>query len=516
MPKNAAALTIACSFLEEAIENRIRLSKQTLPPIAVLANQANVSYVSMWKAVRSFVKKGVLSARPRGGINIESALFRNVSRPVNKEYTGTEKKWHLMFRRVKRDILNGVYRGGTILPSKKWLCEKYGMCYKTIQKGLKALVEDGVLEYYKKKYRVRTRDNLMSHARICFLSPGDRHGNLFALTPRVQSYIKELQRECLIYGISMDIVTCEKKGGTLYRNAAPVTNLSSSDFIGAVARHPMLAERFLELSRGKEERRLQIPVALLDETGDKIPPELVLRDSLRVFPLASTKRAGKIMAEFFLMQGHQKAAFISPFHQTTWSRQRWEGVAEAFVAAGAEIVLFDSHLDEFYSEISEEVRTVQTLVESMASSLQNNDRYAKDFLPLVNELSRNVSLIESAALGRQLEPLLDEAYACENVSLWIGVDDTVALHCLQYLKKKTSEKMGVIAVAGFDNSPESFYRKLTSFDFNTNAVMRAVIQYLVSPEIDQKQAKGIIREREIEGVIVERESTLGIAFQRRN
>jgi len=96
------------------------------------------------------------------------------------------------------------------------------------------------------------------------------------------------------------------------------------------------------------------------------------------------------------------------------------------------------------------------------------------------------------ALGRKrlierFSPDLETALA-SGATLWVAASDWVAQGCLGWLEAKGLRVPEDLALAGFDDSREALRRGLTSVRFDTQAMARAMVRQVLSPEGSRRRA----------------------------
>jgi DNA-binding LacI/PurR family transcriptional regulator len=109
-------------------------------------------------------------------------------------------------------------------------------------------------------------------------------------------------------------------------------------------------------------------------------------------------------------------------------------------------------------------------------------------------------------LRKYLVPHLGQALASRDTTAWVGANDDVALQCLDYLQLADCRVPEAISVLGFDNSPESTVRGLTTYNINAGAFVHAMVNHVLDPRLDPWDP---LRDPpvEIEGYVTERATT---------
>jgi DNA-binding LacI/PurR family transcriptional regulator len=93
-------------------------------------------------------------------------------------------------------------------------------------------------------------------------------------------------------------------------------------------------------------------------------------------------------------------------------------------------------------------------------------------------------LAQAPALQQQREQLfsmLDTLLPRSGFTAWAGDSDGTCLSCLDYLQIKGVPVPDALSIVGFDDSFEAFLRRLTTYNFNGAAYMRAMLAHVLRP-----------------------------------
>ncbi len=116
-----------------------------------------------------------------------------------------------------------------------------------------------------------------------------------------------------------------------------------------------------------------------------------------------------------------------------------------------------------------------------------------------------VEVLQLEAISIVLTPLFDQALQDPEITAWVGSSDVHALDALDYLRRKHIAVPGEISVIGFDDVIDASVKNLTSYNFNSQAVIQAMIRHIFNRPGHLKQTEPQIVE--IEGFLVERRTT---------
>jgi len=201
------------------------------------------------------------------------------------------------------------------------------------------------------------------------------------------------------------------------------------------------------------------------------------------------KVSGSRLAEHLVSRGHRRLAFLSPWHGSLWSRNRLRGLVEEASRHGVQV-------DNFCLDgVSEWDRLAPAWADG---------RIWKDFPtetiggilegPADRLREEAIRMLAWNRIRRDLEPLF-EAALCSEATAWVGVNDACALLALEWLRARGEHR----ALAGFDDTAEALRADLTSFRFDSGAMVRSMLGQILS----SREASGLTRH---EGILVVRGS----------
>ena len=178
------------------------------------------------------------------------------------------------------------------------------------------------------------------------------------------------------------------------------------------------------------------------------------------------KNPGIFMGRHLLKKGFQKAAYISPYHASSWSKDRLQGLKES----GLEIHPF------------------------------TDGKWASpwDFRNVASKNGPKFS-IELRARLYEKEILKTLVQDIGDASVWIPANDEIAGLLRELEEENVIGKIPYMVA--FDNSIESYLLRLDSFDFNTEILVEQMFYHLELGKNDPFQGNGF---REISGKVVEK------------
>jgi len=148
-------------------------SEGRMPPIRTLAQQAGVSFVTMWKAVGTMKASG-------GMTRLLPPQTQTISPETGPSIQTLNLLWRKVHLRLKRDILSGRFVHSDFLPSYKELQYQYSVSFRTLKKVINELSNEGMIKPGKKGYVVPSLIASDSNAKIVALGCGWEDGKIWA------------------------------------------------------------------------------------------------------------------------------------------------------------------------------------------------------------------------------------------------------------------------------------------------------------------------------------------------
>lgn len=446
--------------IEQALE-RLREACRTaegarLPSVRVLATRWGFSSRTLREAVKRAVEEGWLETRPGSGVwpagGMPDASTGDAPNPRNAE---------VLFASLRDDIKTGIHPMGNLLPSIKDLARLRGLHPTTIRKALDRLQGLGLVERRGRGWVVsRPRLNKVAPVLLC-IGAADAAGRLRMDSDREWDFWRELQAEALRNGLIPELVPWDGHGRV---------DLGDPAVLGVV----VCSWHMLDLRPLLEPIvRAGVPCAvwLIRQMPD---PSLREIRTLWFHDMALGRGAGRSMADHLRGTRHAKVAWISPFHQSAWARNRLDGFLEAW-GGGRELVpvlgpwisewdLHDGLLANFRNQRA-------PLHPDLADAKPHPD--LGDLLrPQIERVTRDRFLAE-------LTPALEGALA-SGATLWVAASDLVATWTLHWLGERGIQVPENLELASFDDTREASRLGLTSMRFDTAAMARAMLLQIMS------------------------------------
>lgn len=480
-----------------------------LPSLRDLASMADVSIATMCKAIAVLRNRGEVVTRRGHGMYAavgagRTALEKDTLAP--RPPKRTTRKWERLSVSLEQDILTGRYPSGATMPAPKELAARYGVCYRTLRKALDGLVAGGRIVPYKRGYRVAGRTGPRTGERVVLAALGDQHGNLRNRDPRTQEHLRSLESECARAGIGLEIVTCDFPHGALKNTrTAELLRRDPKDL------HTVLG--FMVWDMGMTMGvltgllslllRTEKPIAILDEHGG-LPMPPTSDDRVRVYSLGISPLAGHRVGRFLLDLGHRKVAFLSAVGGFNWPQNRLRGLSEAFRAAGIEDGVEEFRLEGYSRtfEFSDGAHKVTSALDSLLAAGSGPRSEEQRVLErLIATFKEQINPVFDKELMREtLGAMLERALARPELTAWVAVNDNIALECLAFLRRREVRIPEGLSVVGFDDIPAAFLSRLTSYNFDSPAVMHAMLDHILNSRLSppHRSTKRVV---EIEGFV---------------
>ncbi|MBD3240337.1 MAG: GntR family transcriptional regulator [Chitinivibrionales bacterium] len=486
-----------------------------LPTIAALAARFGVSTSTVQKAVDYFAARGVVTVSRGKGIHLVVEHIPALS--PERFHNAPERKrakWRRLTDRLRADIAGARYAPGSPLPSHKELTAHYGICHRTLRRALDELLADGTLEQWGRSCRVPSLGTGAKRGkRVVLITRGDSFGDPEMFCPRTREHLRLLESECVRAGVRLQSSTCHYIGLDLVgldRIAAMQSSPSMADSIlGYIVWAMGLTQSFLDdllvvLASSRK------PVAVLDEDRGVRLPQVPGIERARLFQMAISSDAGRTVGEYLLKLGHRRVAFVTQNASATHAVARLAGLRQAFTDAGFPEAVSVWNAEDFTApeRAYDTPDNFLDLLERILPGYQGMPTEAfsvRERIPVwfANRLALAPRLQRKR---EQLFALLDAFVPAMRQTAWVGESDDTCLTCLDYLRLKGLSAPEDVSVVGFDDSFEAFLSRLTTYNFNGAAYMRAMLDHVLTP-FGSRAGRTYAERTDFPGFVVERWTT---------
>ncbi|MDD5674886.1 MAG: substrate-binding domain-containing protein [Chitinivibrionales bacterium] len=501
MPLTQSAYCRAYQYLNQIAEKLASNSEDTFPAIRALAAGAGMSTLPILHAIKQLKAEGKIMVTGKGrAARIKRANSPIDYSPLKKADTivnaSREYRWEILRRLISEDVLNGTYKENQKLPSFKELHLRFGDCYRTIARALRACCESGLIRESGNRYVV-TPLARPSHTTIYMLVHDiflPAHFNI--QDERHRDFLRLIEVECKNRSLNLKIV-----GLNCFSDPAFARDFKNNA-LGAIVWGTFLeGKTFLNdlISFGRQ-------IAIVDEPENcrvLIAGHHRTHHNVRFFLPGSSETAAKNVGKMLLRFGHRRVAFISMYETEQFSTRRLEGLRAAYDAAGLRngVAAFISNVNEANPQKSFADRPAW---DNLCASAQN-------FIPLnsvkhyAEKLLFTMQTMAAEEKYRQCcLPLFENALADPSLTAWVCVNDQVAYLAIDFLDARDLHVPADLSLVGFDDLFRSFQSNLTSYNFNNPMLVNRIFQYFLTPLSDKITVKrGPV---EIPGHIMERGS----------
>jgi DNA-binding FadR family transcriptional regulator len=540
-----SAIEYALDFVKDNLDKGVWKEGEFLPSVRRLSLMASVSKSTMLIAIAHLSAQGLVTVAPRHRIRAGNG---ELPLPMAQDIHLPSQKVRAIF---ERDLLSGLYGFRDTLPPAKELLARYGVSYVTMRKIMRSLMVDGIVKPYGRGYRIPKLAIRSSHQRIIFITIQGHVAQSSALNIEHNRIANLFENECRRLGMVLEIIEMDFFDAARTRQAASGL-LNNDTIIGFILDVWNYGIEHYANSYHDVLNRLctfRKPVALLDELGNYL---LSIHHSanplLQVFRIESEK-AGIRVARFLIEQGHRACAYITCFHETGWSRERFSGIVKQFSRVGysknvhlCSIQAKDSLMymlamsgleDAELQRLNKVGRTPGQYKDFEAQWNAYKERNQPQLLihpadqselkrslaplcilarsgiadDLLKRLGPVATELPAEHLTRLLfKPGFQKALNHRDATAWICANDFVAFEALSFLQAHKIRPGKEISVVSFDNTPSrALERQLTTFDFNAMGFVNQMLGFILRPP----KPRGPYRHSpiEVEGMIIERGST---------
>jgi len=525
--KAQPAIQKTIEWLHRQIRQMRASSQNAFPPVRFMAQQAGVSLVTMQKALKMLQQQQLVAIYPGRGVFLSlppkpaDEHFDEQSDLAASVEHGVESVPQHLAKMITDDIRTGRFYPGNELPVLLQLQAMYGGSVRSIRTALKMLRDRHLLQLRGKTYHVHHAKAAKKGAFIiviCAFSNPQR--NMF-YSPRSEDIWKYLEKRSLQRGLHLAICPFlqsdnQKQHPHFARKIAElVSGQCMGFFVWTAGMHSGMLNRIIELTRPHG-----LPVALLEEFGVTDIPTFAKRYAsdrfIHFFWRAISARSGAHMAQWVSERGHRHVAYFSKTLQRIDANNRCRGFKQALQHYGAE----RGHLYAYAVSGSLESKgrlaslkqsneerflntsTKQQYSELLQSAFEKVKHFAAEEDIARLEWAGEV-IVRSMHDQASFEPLLTKALQHKQISCWVVENDRLAIIAKQFLHQQGMEEK--IVLYSFDNTLDAVYHGISSYDFNSEAYVEAIIDFcLHSPGRQWKKKENIT---ELQGSVIERSSS---------
>jgi DNA-binding LacI/PurR family transcriptional regulator len=509
MPRTPQALERTLGFLRDHIARNRAPAGSRLEGVRSLSRRAGASQKTLVRAVGVLKQEGVVRTHPGRGTFVVGPGASAVREPLRVEIATSDappvaQKWRLLANAMRSDIVSGRLGHGHAFPSAKELSLRYGANFRTMRKALQSLLREGYLNFASRRYAVAGARCSPEGSRIALVVLVERLRPFGNLPPRSRELLGELGSHCASRGIALDLCFCYYEGD-VFRPAPELAALGrqhGKGLLGTIVWTIGLSTDQVGVVLGQL-RLLGLPTAVLDEQGELPPLTGRLAATVRVVRMGPGSASGKVVGHYLARLGHRRVAYLAWTPLGAWSQARLAGLNQAFEACGhtdgvrlmdlGPVVDPGLDLSPYFAH---HIAPVGLPPGRRKVAIRAIRRLEPDLWHSVEQETRR------ARLHRRLEQLLTD----RKVTAWVASGDQLALNCLEHLTERKVQVPRQLSLVGFDDTPEALYNGLTSYSFNPKAVVRTLVDLvLTSPA--RLRREGRVEPVEVPGFVSERGSS---------
>jgi DNA-binding LacI/PurR family transcriptional regulator/DNA-binding transcriptional regulator YhcF (GntR family) len=533
MTKTHPAVQKSLAYIRGEIKGGAWSLGDRLPPIRVLARQAQVSAAAMCEALGLLKGENLVSIVKNRGAYLghppaDGGGGYQAARP------GESQRWQRLKIQIEKDIFNGNFAAGEAMPSLRDLQKSYAVSYKTLRKAMEAIASEGVVVPHKKTYMVPHLRR--AHGTLVFISAPEAATKLICGGYPVTEFLSTLRREGGKSMINVAVVPFDpERRRAVFGNQLSALREKHS-VVGYILWASLLPDRKLEqalqtlreavrpeplpvdgahLRSGDGKAGLEKPVAVVDTTWDMAVTNTLHHQAdlagwaFRTFTVAGIA-GGRQVGQYLLKLGHRKVAFLSYCHKELWSQYRFRGLLQSFQGAGfadgVRKFVIEEVDDRFHAlpgpdELEEFRKQADGF---MAAALEAGIGYYAGYA--LDQMTGSIwNYIHQLKMAARVEPILAAALQEPGLTACVGANDRMALLARDHFAKKGIRIPRDMSLIGFDDSKAATDNDLTSYSFTFSEIARKILAYVLSPRQRVHQQDGNVVE--CEGLLIERGSS---------
>lgn len=383
-------------------------------------------------------------------------------------------------KEFEKDWEHGTYKPDKPLPLLKELADKYNVSQPLLRKFIAQKISEGIMQQVGRRYFFSHTGDLQSKigasrklSEIIFVTRCNSWGGFNAESERELDFLRLVYRFAGAGKYKLIPLGMHEASGKLIDRSGKTVLLSDyPNAIGAIL-STLLVQKPLNLLQIFSVA--QFPVAVWWEHPlNQIPKHFMDKNHWAFFNSTFGELPGIELGNYLKTQGIKKIAYFSPYHNSSWSKDRLSGLQKT----GLEIEAFTD--SEFaspwdYKQIAR-MRVAKHSVEAYARKLQK-----KKMSKWVSKNNINDNL--------------------KNAEWWVCVNDDVAGIFIEMAEEGFCTLPGdeySPNIISFDNSAESYLLRIKSYDFNTEALVDQMFYYIGNPDIGKNKI------HQISGNVVEK------------
>jgi DNA-binding transcriptional regulator YhcF (GntR family)/DNA-binding LacI/PurR family transcriptional regulator len=503
--KPSPATEKVVTYLRTILDNK---GATHIPPVRKLAQLCGVSLVTANKGIAQLRSEGAIISRWGHG-NFSPSHVPLTFDKEKSEDDCYESKFTSIVNSIKKDLSSGLYPPNEPMPQIKHLVNIYGVSYPTIRNVLNQLIKENVLVRNGNKFLFKTIRSKL-RLKIAIIAFGIDYNAVKIATERERNFYRQLSIAAAGHDVDLEIICYNDYLDTPKFFVPENQNLKAylqKDIFCGIILSSYHMKNSADCLRHLSLLKKPVSVWIEDHSVLALVNKYSNKENITFFDASYSTQPGFETAKFLYEKGHRSIAFISPFHASSWSKNRLQGINSFFKTINEPYAIHEFVRDEFISDYS----FMENIIESgqinkflITEKLHNTLNDALHHRIVDIKLDVN-SLLRDNLIYNYSNSLFEKALNQQGISAWVAVNDLTA--CLIYDfwdLKKIPLKMRP-ALISFDNTFESLEKGISSYDFNTSGDVNNMILHLLYPNSALfSSKKRVIR---IKGTVVQRKSS---------
>jgi len=492
-------------YLRNTITLLKRRGQTKLPTLTYMSKNAQLSHVTLLKAINECKKEGLIESRKGSGIYLAGTVALN------------QQKSTLRWEKVKHQIIRDIYRAkisaNTRVESLNQFALQYNTTRGTLKKVLHSLEKDGFTVEEKGSYlflpttsRAAYRPHIIMLVRNFAKGIRDSNGPFSSYhTFEYECAQKRIAIRKIQFEYRETNLVLSQEEDTIFLRQAHKYNLIGI-IIGQGLSHLNISDFITQY--GFEHIQCAYEYALdTDLVKYKhIPP------NVHIITPTATEESGYEVAKHLIAYGHSSVCFISQNPNESWSQKRFSGITRAFNDAGYGNQLSYQVIPK-NANSKEGVKTIISNYKKMRQEvLDNPDKYDKHFSTVI-KTAYPYSVLTPISYGtnmeymkERLDDFLEYLLIRPNITAVIADRDPLAIALLSRLKALHIKIPHDYSVISFDDSMGAFTHGLTSYNFNFLGLLKGFLNFFLY--YDRIRSRHQVKEYlQPNGFLVERSST---------
>ena len=441
----------------EALLNSPHSDGDRLPSVRQLMQLLHAASGTVQSALRELSNRGFIYTDP--GKGCFWGKRKNIELPLQPSAQGELQE------KFFADVRSGYFSLQSALPSQKELALRYRVSISRMRLFLKDIQQKGMLEREGKSRYFFPKQEEHAETEILFITRSTEWGAYNPVSEREMEFLKCVYKTGAEKKFKLRLLGFNEETETFVDRNGNVRQLSEyPNVIGAFVSTLLMSKPFRILSQLQS---VKFPISIWwEHAASDLPASFLKKEGWAFFNSTFGKNPAKTVGKYLLQKGIQKVLYVSPYHASSWSKDRQKGLEES----GLEVI---SRVDAKYAS-------------------------PWDFRQLEQENGPKHT-IDLRAKNHEKNILRELVQGVSEVDAWVTVNDETAALLLEL------EEEGAIShipyMVGFDNSVDSYLLRLDSFEFNTEVLVSQMFYHLELGKNDPFKSHRI---REISGKVVEK------------